>query len=120
MVAALVQLLDAIESDRLPSTPAWKAMGILWFKNRRGVKTGAAREPVSSSPEKPILATLSLVKKAGPSSDNGKRDGRPKLSGWIPGPVLRRCTGCDEKYLGDVRSKSCADCSYGCAEAVRA
>jgi hypothetical protein len=52
--------------------------------------------------------------------DSCKRDSRPKLSGWIPGPVLRRCSGCDEKYTGDVKSKSCADCAYGCAEAVSA
>lgn len=52
--------------------------------------------------------------------DSCKRDARPKLSGWIPGPVLRRCSGCDEKYTGDVKSKSCADCAYGCTEAVSA
>ncbi|MDB5652944.1 MAG: hypothetical protein JWQ94_557 [Tardiphaga sp.] len=52
--------------------------------------------------------------------DSCKRDSRPKLSGWIPGPVLRRCSGCDEKYTGDVKSKSCADCAYGCREAVSA
>jgi hypothetical protein len=52
--------------------------------------------------------------------DSCKRDSRPKLSGWIPGPVLRRGSGCDEKYTGDVKSKSCADCAYGCREAVPA
>lgn len=84
-----------------PSTPAWKAMAICWFKNRRTRPAPVPVPPVPRPAEPPA---------------HGKRDTRPKLSGWIPGPVLKRCPGCDDPYQGDHRSRSCADCAYGCKE----
>lgn len=122
-----------------PATPTWKAMAILWFRARRG----ATKASTNITGNIPKVATLlhdvmppadlktasgkfienithrpALVQALKPSNrdDSCKRDARPKLSGWIPGPVLRRCPGCDEKYTGDVKSRSCADCAYGCSE----
>jgi hypothetical protein len=98
-----------------PSTPAWKATAICWFKNRR-------QRPNPPPAVASITPTTTLQKAAGSASPNlhGKRDARPKLSGWMPGPVLKRCSGCDETYQGDARSRSCADCAYGCKEAKTA
>lgn len=129
-----------------PSTPLWKAMAIVWFKARRGgalksqpsggaikaegsnvlhqngnrgegdLKTASGKLMENITPRAPTV----LPARQSNRDDSCKRDSRPKLSGWIPGPVLRRCSGCDEKYTGDVKSKSCADCAYGCSEAVSA
>jgi hypothetical protein len=89
-----------------PSVPAWRAMAIVWFKNRRARSAPVVVQPVvvQTAPKPVELPQL------------GKRDTRPKLSGWIPGPVLKRCPGCDDTYQGDARSRSCADCAYGCRE----
>ena len=63
---------------------------------------------------------IAVKRQAPPVADSGKRDSRPKLSGWMPGVFLLRCSGCDDKYQGDRKSRSCADCAYGCSEAVPA
>jgi hypothetical protein len=125
-----------------PSVPKWKALAIVWFKNRRG-KSGALKTEVSgisgqlkseSSPADLRTSSGKLIENIThrPSSisaisahrppvvDSGKADSRAALSGWKPGIHLLRCSGCDEKYQGDRRSRSCADCSYGCTEAVSA
>ncbi len=129
-----------------PSVPMWKAMAICWFRNRRGSKAaisplgpnssrsagGGALKPEVSSDLKTASGKfieniehrpanpIAVKRQAPPVADNGKRDARPKLNGWMPGPFLLRCSGCDEKYQGDKRSRSCADCAYGCQEAVSA
>ncbi len=129
-----------------PSTPLWKAMAIVWFRNRRGSKavtspTVPAASPSSggavphSEPPSDLKTAsgkfiekiehrsanpIAVKRQAAPVADNGKRDARPKLSGWMPGVFLLRCSACDEKYQGDRKSRSCADCAYGCREAVSA
>lgn len=80
------------------------------------LKTASGKLMENITPRAPVVLPVRQSNR----DDSCKRDSRPKLSGWIPGPVLRRCSGCDEKYTGDVKSKSCADCAYGCAEAVSA
>lgn len=82
------------------------------------LKTASGKyiENIEHRPVNPIA----VKRQATPVIDNGKRDGRPKFSGWMPGPFLLRCSSCDEKYQGDKRSRSCADCAYGCREAVTA
>lgn len=109
-----------------PSISLWKAIAVTWFKNRR-VRAPASAGGVTG--EIPIEKSLcpntvtpkrSLAKSPVKASSIGKRDGRAKFSGWIPGHVLRACASCDEKYIGDLKSKSCADCAYGCLEAKSA
>lgn len=126
-----------------PSTPLWKALAIVWFKGRRpsgrtrivekpecdagrlksqrstgDLKTASGKllENITHRPVNPIAA----ARQKSPVVDSGKVDGRAKLNGWIPGCFLLRCSGCDEKYQGDRKSRSCADCAYGCREAVSA
>lgn len=70
-----------------------------------------------------IVSDLRLSGHKGAITDamlSGKKDSRPKLSGWLPGVFLLRCAGCDEKYQGDRKSRSCADCAYGCKEVATA
>lgn len=70
--------------------------------------THRAPNPIAISQQRP------------PVVDSGKTDSRPKLNGWVPGRFLLRCSGCDEKYQADRKSRSCADCAYGCREAASA
>jgi hypothetical protein len=123
-----------------PSTPLWKALAITWFKNRRSRGTGVSETPVAGRPKsqrqvedlktasgklienithRPVNP-LAAAKQTPPAIDSGKVDSRSKLNGWVPGRFLLRCSGCDEKYQGDRKSRSCADCAYGCREAVSA
>lgn len=78
--------------------------------------SGKLIENIEHRPVNPIAA----AKLQPPVVDSGKVDGRAKLGGWMPGRFLLRCSGCDEKYQGDRKSRSCADCAYGCREAVSA
>ena len=39
-------------------------------------------------------------------------DPRPRLDGWCPGKYLGPCFTCDERFIGDKRSHTCADCAY--------
>jgi hypothetical protein len=118
-----------------PSIALWKAVAIAWFKNRRvraasvqaagGVTAnirsdGVYLEELTDVEQRKISSANDISASHPSSRETGKRDARPKLSGWIPGPVLRVCPGCDERYVGDVKSKSCADCAYGCREAKSA
>lgn len=152
-----------------PTTPLWKALGIVWFKHRRSSgktqaveKSAGGQLKIEPTPHdrKPAPAThcnyerkdakatdnrpphagdlktasgklienithrapnpIAIKRQAAPIADTGKVDGRPALSGWKPGVFLLRCSGCDEKYQGDRKSRSCADCAYGCREAVSA
>lgn len=129
-----------------PSVSMWKAMAICWFRNRRGPKASSSvpvekvttsrndvianADPVRSGENysKTIPAVSGERKPQATSAgyqvcanlQTGKRDNRAALSGWKPGVFLLRCSGCDEKYQGDKRSRSCADCAYGCREAVSA
>ncbi|WP_398479265.1 hypothetical protein [Tardiphaga sp.] len=86
--------------------------------NTGDLKTACGKliENIEHRPANPIA----VKRQAPPVADNGKRDARPKLNGWMPGVFLLRCSGCDEKYQGDKRSRSCADCAYGCQEVVSA
>jgi hypothetical protein len=123
-----------------PSTPLWKALAITWFKNRRSRITGVSETPIAGRLKSQRSAgdlktasgklienithrpvnPLAAAKQKPPVVDSGKVDGRAKLNGWMPGRFLQRCSDCDEKYQGDRRSRSCADCAYGCREAVSA
>lgn len=47
------------------------------------------------------------------AASGAKRDARPARNGWQPGPMLRRCSGCDAKFTGGLRASTCADCAYG-------
>jgi hypothetical protein len=78
--------------------------------------SGKLIENIAHRPVNPLAA----AKQKPPVVDSGKLDGRAKLNGWVPGRFLLRCSGCDEKYQGDRKSRSCADCAYGCREAVSA
>lgn len=78
--------------------------------------SGKLIENIEHRPVNPIAA----AKLKPPVVDSGKVDGRARLGGWMPGRFLLRCSGCDEKYQGDRKSRSCADCAYGCREAVSA
>lgn len=73
-------------------------------------------ENITLRPANPIA----ISQQRPPVVDNGKSDGQPKLNGWVPGRFLLRCSCCDEKYQGDRKSRSCADCAYGCREAASA
>lgn len=126
-----------------PSTPLWKALAIVWFKGRRssgrpqvvekpaddagrlksqrltGDLRTASGKLIENITHRPVNS-LAAAKQKPPAVDSGKVDGRAKLHGWLPGRFLLRCSGCDEKYQGDRKSRSCADCAYGCREAVSA
>jgi hypothetical protein len=118
-------------------------LAIVWFKGRRSsgrtqvvekpacdagrakiqrptgdLKTASGKliENITHRPVNPLAA----AKQRPPVVDSGKVDGRAKLNGWMPGRFLQRCSDCDEKYQGDRKSRSCADCAYGCREAVSA
>ena len=41
-----------------------------------------------------------------------KESFRPKLAWWAPGSYLCKCDTCQEDYIGDKRSLTCADCAY--------
>lgn len=101
-----------------PSIALWKAIAIAWFRNRRGAKAASPSANPASSVRNAVANTI--VPASSKPDDNGKRDGRAKFGGWIPGHVLRACASCDEKYIGDLKSKSCADCAYDCREAKSA
>ena len=42
----------------------------------------------------------------------GKEDDRPKKNGWAPGGYTGKCSRCGELFIGDKRSRECADCAY--------
>jgi len=92
--------------------------GYMVPKDSGDLKTASGKliENITHRPVNPIA----ISQQRPPVVDSGKTDGRPKLNGWIPGRFLLRCSGCDEKYQGDRKSRSCADCAYGCREAVTA
>jgi len=46
-----------------------------------------------------------------------KEDDRPMRGGWAPGGYIRVCVDCNQKFFGDKRAVSCADCAHG--KAVR-
>lgn len=132
-----------------PSTPAWKAMAIVWFKNRRGVKV-AQTDPVKTRAGKaieeinvkPLGKTLAAIARTPPAPitehenrprvllppdrkgesimGGAKKDVRPAVGGWMPGTHLRRCGPCGAQYVGGVRSTDCADCAYRAEEVMRA
>ncbi len=41
-----------------------------------------------------------------------KGDSRPAKGNWLPGKYCSVCPFCGEPYIGDCRSRSCADCAY--------
>jgi len=41
-----------------------------------------------------------------------KNDSRPKRYFWAPGNYLCMCCLCDDKFIGDKRASTCADCAY--------
>ena len=41
-----------------------------------------------------------------------KQDSRPQRGWWAPGSYLNKCLSCGEKFIGDKRAGSCADCAY--------
>lgn len=102
-----------------PSVPLWKALAVVWFKNRRG---RANLHPASDLKTKSGKLIENIIHRPRVAPDKPaepaptKRDSRPALGGWKPGPFLRRCSGCEESYEGDKRSSQCADCAYGCTE----
>lgn len=42
-----------------------------------------------------------------------KEDQRALRGGWAPGGYMRVCIHCEQKFFGDKRAVSCADCAYG-------
>lgn len=42
-----------------------------------------------------------------------KIDKRPKKGAWAPGDYVGTCCQCGEKFIGDKRAQSCANCAYG-------
>lgn len=78
--------------------------------------SGKLMENITHRPTNPIA----ISQQRPPIAESGKTDSRPKLYGWKPGRFLLRCPDCDEKYQGDRKSWMCADCAYGCREAVPA
>lgn len=126
-----------------PGTPAWRAMAILWFRNRRGgrpkneqaaspaLKTRAGKllEPINLRPKpEPLPADyedrprfLSQPQHKGESICGGaKKDERGKLGGWAPGNHLRRCGPCGAPFIGHLRATECADCAYRAEQVARA
>lgn len=43
---------------------------------------------------------------------NYKEDKRKQKRGYAPGNYINICPTCKEKFLGDKRAFSCADCAY--------
>lgn len=41
-----------------------------------------------------------------------KESERPKKGGWAPGSYMGNCITCEQDYIGDKRSHTCADCAY--------
>jgi len=87
-------------------------------KDGTDLKTASGKliENITHRPPNPVA----ISQQKPPVVDSGKVDARPKLNGWVPGRFLLRCSGCDEKYQGDRKSRSCADCAYGCTEVMSA
>jgi hypothetical protein len=54
-----------------------------------------------------------MAQEKGVSSENWKLDDpRPPKGGWAPGAYLCRCRTCGDRFGGDKRAMSCADCAY--------
>lgn len=43
---------------------------------------------------------------------NVTQDTRPKRGLWSPGEYFGKCDNCQQEYIGDKRSRWCADCAY--------
>lgn len=41
-----------------------------------------------------------------------KEDDRPHRGAWAPGTYCCSCASCGDKFMGDKRAVSCADCAY--------
>jgi hypothetical protein len=41
-----------------------------------------------------------------------KIDSRSPRAAWAPGDYLNRCITCRDRFMGDKRALSCADCAY--------
>lgn len=148
--ASIVAMRPQIDSEvdlfraAHPSTPAWRAMAILWFKNRRSggrlksepsepapLKTRAGKllEPINVK-RTPVAMpddyedrprVLSQPQQKGESIFGGaKKDAREKLRGWAPGNHLRRCGPCGASFIGHLRATECADCAYRADAVARA
>ena len=42
----------------------------------------------------------------------GKYDDRPMKGSWAPGEYSNKCLVCGDRFTGDKRAHSCADCAY--------
>jgi hypothetical protein len=91
------------------SVPTWRGLAATWFKNAKKAKRRAPTDaaPVPPTPPVSISAAPPVAK------DAAKRDARPALGGWKPGPIMKRCPNCDETFVGDIKAGTCADCAYG-------
>jgi hypothetical protein len=45
-----------------------------------------------------------------------KQSDLPRRGAWAPGKYLHKCSTCSEKFMGDKRALTCADCAYSLAE----
>lgn len=41
-----------------------------------------------------------------------KQSDLPQRGAWAPGKYLHKCSTCSEKFMGDKRALTCADCAY--------
>jgi hypothetical protein len=132
-----------------PSTPAWKAMGIIWFKNRRAARAvGTGSEPASLNSKAPNKTGESIPKPPGPNRSpkpvpptpeedrprvllqperkgetvaaSAKKDSRGEIGRWQPGTHLRRCGPCGSPFVGGRKAEHCADCAYRAEEVAHA
>jgi hypothetical protein len=42
-----------------------------------------------------------------------KEDARQRRGAWAPGAYYCLCTDCEQMFIRDKRSVTCADCAYG-------
>ena len=120
--------------------PAWRGLAATWFKARKGkrrapdpiraerdghdahISTAAGKGVAISealSPQRDVAAESAarIVDPNGPefAASAVKRDTRPARNGWVPGPLMKRCTDCHAKFVGGLKAATCADCAYRAA-----
>lgn len=91
---------DAKEHAATHCVPLWRGLAAVWFRAMKK-RPRKAEPPIEAAPEP-----------AKPAACGIKRDAREARGSWKPGNHIRRCRGCDERFVGDVAAVTCADCAY--------